>query len=68
MILKKLYDPANGELNRCLNTEKRSLIATVENLWYKYAVPSCRLEQERAGTLETLNGHLKALGYLGESS
>ncbi|HQP29291.1 MAG TPA: type I restriction-modification system subunit M [Syntrophales bacterium] len=66
LILKKLYDLATGELNRYLNAEKRSLIASVENLWDKYAVPSCQLEQERAETLKTLNGYLRALGYLGE--
>jgi type I restriction enzyme M protein len=68
LILKKLYDLATCELNRCLNAEKRSLIAMVENLWDKYAVPGCQLEQERAETIDALNGHLKALGCLGESS
>jgi type I restriction enzyme M protein len=38
----------------------------VENLWDKYAVPSCELEQERTETLKTLDEFLKALGYLPE--
>src|SRR5262249_29651970 len=38
LILKKLYDLVNQELNRYLNTEKRRLIQVVENLWDKYAV------------------------------
>jgi type I restriction enzyme M protein len=38
----------------------------VENLWDRYAVSSRELEQARAETLKTLNGYLKALGYLGE--
>ena len=54
-----------SELNRYLDAEKRGLVAAVENLWGKYAVPSCELERERAETLKTLNGYLKALGYLG---
>ena len=66
LILKKLYDLAAGELNRYLNAEKRGLIAAVENLWDKYAVSSRELEEQRTETLKTLDGFLKALGYLGE--
>ena len=44
LILKKLYDLANDELNRYLNAEKRRLIQVVENLWDKYAVSSRALE------------------------
>ena len=64
LILKKLYDLAHNELNRYLNTEKRGLIAVVENLWDKYAVSSRELEQERAETLKELDGFLIGLGYL----
>jgi len=66
LILKKLYDLAISELNRYLNAEKRSLIAVVENLWDKYAVSSRELERQRTETLKTLDGFLKALGYLGQ--
>ncbi|MBU3966123.1 MAG: N-6 DNA methylase, partial [Euryarchaeota archaeon] len=66
LILKKLYDLANTELNRYLNAEKRGLIHVVENLWDKYAVPSRELESERSETLKTLDGFLKGLGYLGQ--
>ncbi|MCJ7583055.1 MAG: N-6 DNA methylase, partial [Candidatus Aminicenantes bacterium] len=66
LILKKLYDLANTELNRYLNAEKRGLIHVVENLWNKYAVPSRELESERSETLKTLDGFLKGLGYLGQ--
>lgn len=66
LILKKLYDLANTELNRYLNAEKRGLIHVVENLWDKYAVPSRELESERTETLKTLDGYLKGLGYLGK--
>ncbi|HYN44541.1 MAG TPA: type I restriction-modification system subunit M [Candidatus Limnocylindrales bacterium] len=66
LILKKLYDLANTELNRYLNAEKRGLIHVVENLWDKYAVPSRELESERSETLKMLDGFLKGLGYLGQ--
>lgn len=64
LILKKLYDLANSELNRYLNAEKRVLVQAVENLWDKYAVSSRELETERAGTLKVLDGFLSGLGYL----
>jgi type I restriction enzyme M protein len=64
LILKKLHDIANKELLRYLSTEKRALLAIVENLWDKYAVSSQTLEKERANTLAALNGFLTGLGYL----
>ena len=66
LILKKLYDLANTELNRYLNAEKRGLVQMVENLWDKYAVPSREMERERSETLKMLDGFLKGLGYLGQ--
>jgi type I restriction enzyme M protein len=64
LILKKLYDLANQELNRYLNAEKRWLIHVVENLWDKYAVSSRTLESGRAESLKTLDGFFSGLGYL----
>lgn len=64
LILRKLHDLINTELNRYLNTEKRSLIEKVENWWDKYAVSSQKLEKNRAETLDELNGFLSKLGYL----
>jgi type I restriction enzyme M protein len=64
LILKKLYDLANQELNRYLNAEKRVLTHAIENLWDKYAVSSRELETGRAGTLKTLDGFLQELAYL----
>ena len=46
------------------NSEKRWLIAVVENLWDKYAVSIRDLENQRVETLKTLDGFLKGLGYL----
>lgn len=68
LILKKLYDLATNELSRYLNTEKRALIAGVENLWDKYAVSSRELENERAAALKMLDGFLQKLGYFGEAT
>jgi type I restriction enzyme M protein len=65
LILKKLYDLARNELGRYLNTEKRGLVAVVENLWDKYAVSSRELESERSETLKRLEGFLQLLGYIG---
>lgn len=65
LILKKLHDNANKELLRYLNTEKRALLAKVENLWDKYAVSSQSLEKERERTLTTLQVYLADLGYIG---
>lgn len=64
LILKKLYDIVQAELNRYLNAEKRELIGAVENLWEKYAVSSRELEEARGETLETLNEFLGGLGYV----
>ncbi len=65
LILKKLYDIASAELERYLNTEKRRLVQSVENLWNKYAVSSRKMEQQREETLGQLNEFLEKLGYLG---
>jgi type I restriction enzyme M protein len=64
LILKKLYDIASSELNRYLNSEKRGLIAGVENLWDKYAVSSRELEKQRAETFKALEGFLGGLRYI----
>ena len=63
LILKKLYDLANQELNRYLNAEKRLLIQSVENFWSKYAVSIRTLECTRTKTLTELDGFLKRLEY-----
>ena len=65
LVLKKIYDLANTELQRYLNAEQRALTRAVENLWDKYAVSTRTLESERSETLKTLDGFLERLGYLG---
>ena len=64
LILKKLYDTVNTELERYLNAEMRHLISGVENLWDKYAVSSQKMEHSRLVTVDRLDGFLKGLGYL----
>ena len=64
LILKKLYDIANAELERYMNAEKRQLVQGVENLWDKYAVSSREMEAEREKTLKVLDGFVSGLGYL----
>lgn len=64
LILKKLYNHANGELKRYLNAEKRRLVQVLDNLWDKYAVSSRTLETERSDTISALDRFLAGLGYL----
>ncbi|MBE9479365.1 MAG: N-6 DNA methylase, partial [Chloroflexi bacterium] len=64
LIQKKIYDIANGELERYLNAEKRLLIRGVERLWDKYALSGRELEAEREATREMLDGFVSRLGYL----
>lgn len=63
LILKKLYDIAQAELDRYLNAEKRILIRAVENLWNKYAQSINQLEQERTQTRNILADMLAGLSY-----
>ncbi len=63
LILRKIYDLANEELNRYLNAEKRVLIQALDNFWDKYAVSNQQLEHTRAETLQSLDAFLSGLGY-----
>ena len=64
LILKKLHDIMNTELERYLNAEMRHLILGVENLWSKYAISGQKMEEVQDKTLERLNQSLMRLGYL----
>ena len=64
LILKKLYDLVNTELQRYLNAEKREVVAAVENLWDKYAVSLHEIDSVREDALNTFNKFLKGLGYV----
>jgi type I restriction enzyme M protein len=63
LILQKLYDVAQNELNRYLNAEKRSVVQSVDRLWDKYAIPFCDLESARNESLQELTELLSGLGY-----
>ena len=64
LILQKHNSLVQQELMKYLNAEKRRLIAGIEKLWDKYAVPSQQLEIQRQGSLDKLNVFLKELDYL----
>ncbi|MBI5192604.1 MAG: type I restriction-modification system subunit M [Nitrospirae bacterium] len=64
LILQKHNSLVQQELMKYLNAEKRRLIAGIEKLWDKYAVPSQQLEAQRQGSLDKLNVFLKELDYL----
>jgi type I restriction enzyme M protein len=66
LILEKLFDFINNELQRYLNAEKRALIFVFEKLWDKYAVSARMIEQEREATINELDSFLTKLGYLNE--
>ena len=64
LILTKLYDIAQAELDRYLSAEKRGLVFGVENLWDKYAVSSRKLQTRRETTLKTLEDFMRSLEYM----
>ena len=64
LILRKIYDIANAELNRYLAAENRSLIYAIDNLYRKYAVSNCELENARSASLQSLSGFLSSLEYV----
>jgi type I restriction enzyme M protein len=64
LILQKHNDLVQQVLMKYMNSEKRKLIAGIEKLWDKYAVPSEILETERQQTLKKLNKFLTQLNYL----
>lgn len=64
LILQKHNKLVQDELLKYLNAEKRKLIAGIEKLWDKYAVPSQSLEEGRQNTFKKLNNFLTQLNYL----
>jgi type I restriction enzyme M protein len=65
LILQKHNDLVQQELLKYLNAEKRRLVAGLEKLWDKYAVPAQTLETKRGESLDRLNVFLRELKYLG---
>ncbi|MFC2084012.1 type I restriction-modification system subunit M [Bacteroidota bacterium] len=64
LIEQKHNDLIQQELMKYLNAEKRKLIAGIEKLWDKYAVPMQTLEADKQKTLIKLNIFLTELKYL----
>jgi type I restriction enzyme M protein len=64
LILQKHNNLVQQVLMKYLNAEKRKLIAGIEKLWDKYAVPSETLETELQQTLKNLKKLLTQLNYL----
>lgn len=64
LILQKHNNLVQQVLMKYLSSEKRKLIAGIEKLWDKYAIPSETLETERHKTLKKLNQFLTQLNYL----
>lgn len=63
LILQKHNNLVQQELLKYLNAEKRKLVAGIEKLWDKYAVPSKTLEGKRQDSLNKLNKFLTELKY-----
>ena len=64
LILTKLYDIAQAELDLYLSAEKRGLVFGVENLWNKYAMSNRKLQARRDATLKTLENFMRSLEYM----
>jgi type I restriction enzyme M protein len=65
LILTRFYEVINGQLNKYLNNEKKTLIKIFENLWDKYKISLGAIRQERDEEIRKLDEFLKTLGYMG---
>jgi type I restriction enzyme M protein len=63
LILAKLYDIAQAELDRYLAAEKRIFITALEELWDKYSTSKQVLESTLLNTSAVLEGMINGLGY-----
>jgi type I restriction enzyme M protein len=64
LILKKLFDGIQTEMERYLNAEKKKIVSIFEKLWDKYQVPLADITVERDESVKKLNVFLKKLNYL----
>jgi len=65
LILTRFYEVIDGQLNKYLNNEKKTLIKIFENLWDKYKISLGAIRQERDKEIRKLDEFLKTLGYMG---
>lgn len=64
LILRKHFDFINSQLQRYLNSEKRTLVSAFEKLWDKYAISAQSIEDARKKTMTKFNSLLQELKYL----
>jgi type I restriction enzyme M protein len=65
LILKKLYDAMRREMSRYLNTERRTLTSSSEQLWDKYAISLSDLRDSASASQKMLDCQLRELRYYG---
>jgi type I restriction enzyme M protein len=64
LVLKKLHDFIETELNRYLNTERNQVIRIFEKIWDKYHESLIEIEKSRNESVDLINEYLKKLKYL----
>lgn len=64
LILKKLFDGIQSEMERYLNAEKKKIVSIFEKFWDKYQVPLSEITTERDEAVTKLNDFLTKLNYL----
>ena len=64
LILKKLFDGIQSEMERYLNAEKKKIVSIFEKFWDKYQVPLADITTERDEAVTQLNDFLTKLNYL----
>ena len=64
LVMQLLHEGFVIELDKYLKAEVDKTIKAVQHLWDKYFVSAAQLLVERKQAEDTLNGFLKALGYL----
>lgn len=65
LILRKHYDLIAGQLDRYVQTEKRAIVTSFENLFDKYFESAQNIREERDSVLDALTAELTKLNYLG---
>ncbi|MDD3375806.1 MAG: type I restriction-modification system subunit M [Candidatus Omnitrophica bacterium] len=64
LILKKLFNGIQSEMERYLNAEKKKIVSIFEKLWDKYQVSLTDITNERDVAATKLNEYLTKLNYL----
>jgi len=64
LVLELARDELETVLRQYVEEHRGEVRAAVENLWNKYGVSLAKIQEERDGAAERLNGFLKGLGYV----